>query len=99
MTLAPRAAALRQLPFKHCGVFFAAALAAAALFSGCRCCETCDRPSAPPAPKDPQAAASSSKSISLFDGKTLAGWKPTDFAGHGEVKVENGTLVLGSGYM
>src|SRR5207247_9718927 len=32
----------------------------------------------------------------LFDGKTLQGWKVTDFAGHGEVDVENGRLLLHS---
>src|SRR5262245_14712276 len=36
---------------------------------------------------------------SLFDGKTLEGWKVTDFAGHGEVKVESGRLTLHSGVM
>jgi len=36
---------------------------------------------------------------SLFDGKTLNGWAITDFAGHGEVKVENGTIILGQGVM
>ncbi len=34
---------------------------------------------------------------SLFDGKTLGGWKKTDFAGAGEVKVENGHLLLEMG--
>jgi hypothetical protein len=34
---------------------------------------------------------------SLFDGKTLTGWKITDFGGHGEVKVEDGRIVLGAG--
>lgn len=33
----------------------------------------------------------------LFDGKTLAGWKITDFAGGGDVRVENGEIILGSG--
>lgn len=33
----------------------------------------------------------------LFDGKTLEGWKKTDFAGAGEVKVENGQLLLEMG--
>jgi len=33
----------------------------------------------------------------LFDGKTLTGWKSTDFGGHGEVKVENGSIVLEAG--
>lgn len=36
---------------------------------------------------------------SMFDGKTLAGWKVTDFAGHGEVKVQEGKLLLEMGYM
>jgi hypothetical protein len=35
----------------------------------------------------------------LFDGKTLTGWKSTDFAGHGEVTVKDGTIQLGNGYM
>ena len=35
----------------------------------------------------------------MFDGKTLANWKETDFAGKGPVKVENGEIVLGAGYM
>ena len=33
----------------------------------------------------------------LFDGKTMKGWKLTDFGGHGEVKVEDGRIVLGAG--
>ena len=33
----------------------------------------------------------------LFDGKTLANWKPTKFSGEGAVKVENGRLVLEAG--
>jgi 3-keto-disaccharide hydrolase len=36
---------------------------------------------------------------SLFDGKTLKGWAITDFAGHGEVKVEDGAIILGQGFM
>ena len=36
---------------------------------------------------------------SLFDGKTLKGWKITDFAGHGEVNVENGQLMIHTGAM
>jgi type 1 glutamine amidotransferase len=35
----------------------------------------------------------------LFDGKTLHGWKVTDFAGHGEVNVEGGQLRLQAGVM
>jgi biotin carboxyl carrier protein len=33
----------------------------------------------------------------LFDGQTLEGWKKTDFAGAGEVKVEKGQLLLEMG--
>src|SRR5260370_16024439 len=31
---------------------------------------------------------------SLFDGKTLQGWRETAFTGHAKVLVENGTVVL-----
>ena len=41
----------------------------------------------------PQAA----KWRSLFDGKSLAGWKTTEFGAHGEPRVENGTLVVPAG--
>jgi hypothetical protein len=34
---------------------------------------------------------------SLFDGKELGHWKPTDFGGQGESKVEDGNLVLTHG--
>lgn len=36
---------------------------------------------------------------SLFDGKTLTGWKLTDFAGRGEVSVKDGKITLESGQM
>jgi hypothetical protein len=36
---------------------------------------------------------------SMFDGKTLKGWKVTEFAGHGDVKAEDGKLTLEMGYM
>lgn len=39
------------------------------------------------------------KDIPLFDGKTLKGWAVTDFAGHGEVHVQKGLLVLEQGYL
>jgi Domain of Unknown Function (DUF1080) len=35
--------------------------------------------------------------ISLFDGKTLEGWKITKFGGEGQVTVEDGRIVLGFG--
>jgi hypothetical protein len=34
---------------------------------------------------------------SMFDGKTLTGWRETDFAGHGPSFCEFGTMVLGEG--
>ncbi|HTS67067.1 MAG TPA: DUF1080 domain-containing protein [Candidatus Acidoferrales bacterium] len=34
---------------------------------------------------------------SLFDGKSLAGWRETEFTGRGPVRVENGTIVIGPG--
>ena len=36
---------------------------------------------------------------SMFDGKTLQGWKETPFTRHGPVSVKDGTIVLGNGYM
>jgi hypothetical protein len=45
-------------------------------------------------PPTPSAAAGAK---SMFDGKTLKGWKVTDFAGHGEVEVQAGQIVLGMG--
>ena len=33
----------------------------------------------------------------LFDGRTLTGWKVTDFPGHGAVHCESGTIVLDKG--
>ncbi len=35
--------------------------------------------------------------ISLFDGKTLKNWKSSDFGGDGEVKVQDGKLIVGAG--
>jgi hypothetical protein len=37
------------------------------------------------------------KERALFDGKTLAGWKVTNFGGEGEVKVEDGMILLDFG--
>ncbi|SPF50599.1 conserved exported hypothetical protein [Candidatus Sulfopaludibacter sp. SbA4] len=34
---------------------------------------------------------------SLFDGKSLQGWRETPFTGHGAVRVEKGQIVLGPG--
>lgn len=35
----------------------------------------------------------------LFDGKSLAGWRQSDFLGAGKVTVENGVITLGAGAM
>lgn len=45
----------------------------------------------PPKMKDPYAWRS------MFDGKTLKGWKVPQFGGEGEVKVEKGVIVLEMG--
>jgi hypothetical protein len=45
-----------------------------------------------PADAKPQAAWKS-----LFDGKSLAGWKETEFGAHGHPSVENGLLVIPAG--
>jgi len=34
---------------------------------------------------------------SLFDGKSLQGWRETPFTGRGPARVENGAIVLGAG--
>jgi len=34
------------------------------------------------------------KKLVLFDGKTLDGWEKTNFGGEGEVKVEDGTIIM-----
>jgi len=35
----------------------------------------------------------------MFDGKSLAGWKESDFLGAGKVTVENGIITIGSGVL
>lgn len=47
--------------------------------------------------EDPKPAAEKVKWESLFDGKTLEGWKSTDFGGQGEVEVKDGLIILNSG--
>lgn len=58
---------------------------------------TGDKTPAKPAPV--VTATTNVAAKSLFDGKTLTGWKVTDFAGHGEVLVKDGTIVLETGQM
>jgi hypothetical protein len=45
----------------------------------------------------PAAAKRRPKVKKLFDGKTLKGWKVTDFGAQGPVRVEEGKLILGAG--
>ena len=33
----------------------------------------------------------------MFDGKTLTGWRETDFAGHGEIQCQFGLIILNTG--
>lgn len=41
-----------------------------------------------------QEAKSASQTQSLFDGKSLDGWKVTDFGGEGEVSVKDGEIIM-----
>lgn len=50
-----------------------------------------------PKKADAPAKAADSKVIKLFDGKTLAGWKSTNFGGEGDVTVEDGTILIDFG--
>lgn len=52
---------------------------------------------APPETKTSKPADKAPAAVSMFDGKTLAGWKVTDFGGHGDVKVVDGTIRLEMG--
>lgn len=58
-------------------------------------------PAAAAAPKGAPAkpAALAPGEIRLFDGKTLRGWRVSDFAGKGEVTVQNGRIDIGMGVM
>ena len=44
-----------------------------------------------------QAAGAEAKWESLFDGKTLKGWKAPQFGGEGKVEVKDGAIILGRG--
>jgi hypothetical protein len=43
------------------------------------------------------ASAAEPATRSLFDGKTLMGWKATPFGGEGEIEVDEGRLIIRSG--
>jgi predicted small lipoprotein YifL len=78
---------------------FFALLLAVVLLAGC----TSAAPSkTQPAAKDAKPAADKTTESGwhdLFDGKTLTGWKETDFGGNGPVKVKDGQIILGTGVM
>ena len=88
-----------------------AAISFAALMMGAGCAQQHPAPvvapTAPAANAAPKVAAApittavpiTTGTPTLFDGKTLTGWQLTDFAGRGAVKVENGEIRLGLGYM
>ncbi|MSR42887.1 MAG: DUF1080 domain-containing protein [Pedosphaera sp.] len=61
------------------------ATAALTFFSGCQCLAPTGK------------AAPTTDWRVIFDGKSLAGWKETDFSGRGSVQVESGELRLGAG--
>lgn len=88
--------------FRDCSftVWLAAFLAALVLMSGVivRGAEAAKSEKAVTA-KPAGAKPAGTNDLLLFDGKTLKGWKTTDFAGHGEVLVKDGTIVLESGQM
>lgn len=72
-------------------LFLSAGLAVLA-FAGCATttCPHCtaDKAAAPAAPPGAKAATSVPATRSLFDGKSLTGWKDSGFAGAGETRVE-----------
>lgn len=86
---------------------FVAVLCALLALSGCNKDKEKDsrkeKDDAKPKPAQPEKRASAktaeSQWISLFDGKTLGKWKPTNFGGEGGVKVENGAIMMPIGEM
>jgi hypothetical protein len=66
-------------------------------------CEPAEKPGdqqmeAPPAKDDRRQESPPTKGWkSLFDGKTLAGWKTLQFGGEGRVYIENGRIVMETG--
>lgn len=48
-------------------------------------------------PDAPELKPDKDGAVALFDGKSLAGWKSTEFGGQGEVVVKDGLLILNMG--
>ena len=79
------------------GRLFCAALGLSLM--GCATQSKTPSAEAPPSARKASSASSVSAPGSLFDGKTLTGWEPTDFSGRGSVTITNGQINLGLGYM
>jgi hypothetical protein len=75
---------------RRVGVLIALALSA-------RVASAADPPS--PAGTNTAVAPAEPPWTTLFDGRTLSGWKVTPFAGHGEVEVKDSRIVLPMGAM
>lgn len=84
-------------------LFAFAATTAFLVATGCVSHAAPPPPPAPAAPAPPvppeklQPAAKPASEITLFNGKDLAGWKETDFGGHGVVAVKDGIIELSMG--
>lgn len=86
---APMKSSARQASWVHWTTKILACVsfvAVACLLTGCCCCA-------------PTVRATGTNWQSLFDGKTLKGWSITDFAGRGEVRVDEGKIILETGVM
>jgi hypothetical protein len=57
------------------------------------------RAQTPPPPAAPNPLPKAGEWQTMFDGKTLGGWKETPFSGRGKVTIQNGAINLGSGAM
>ena len=51
----------------------------------------------PPGASQPPAPFEGAGWQAMFDGQTLTGWRETPFAGHGEVRCQDGLIVLSMG--
>ncbi len=72
-----------RIPIARCGVACLALFFGATLFAQ--------------RPGKPAEAASTGEWRPLFDGKSLAGWRESEFFGAGKVAVENGVIQIGFG--